>query len=148
MRRFTIVVVVLVLAGCALPLPPAGSPSATALLERGDQLSAAGRWADALHAYDELLNRHPDDPLAAQARTRRGVLAQLLALRAEIERMAKETTAYQAQIGKMREELQAKEAEIVRVRRELNDRQGEADRLRADLERLKEIDLRLERPRQ
>jgi hypothetical protein len=40
-----------------------------------------------------------------------------------------------------------REGDLARTRQELVTRQAEADRLRADLERLKQIDLRLERRR-
>jgi hypothetical protein len=48
---------------------------------------------------------------------------------------------------RLREELNRREGDLARTREELAARQAEAQRLRDDIERLKQIDLRLERKR-
>lgn len=129
MRAASVLIAVLLLAGCAAwPWRPASR-----LLERGDTLAAGGDYAAAVRAWDELLARYPDDPAAPAALARRDTTAALLAAREEVARL--------------RAELAARDAEVGRLRQELARLGAEAERLRSDLEHLKRIDLRLERRR-
>jgi predicted nucleic acid-binding Zn-ribbon protein len=75
-------------------------------------------------------------------------------LRAEASVLRDEVIRLHGERTKLREELTRREGDLARTRQELAARraelaawQAEADRLRADIERLKEIDLKLERKR-
>lgn len=114
--------------------------TATAMLARADRLAADGEYREAVAAYDEFLAGHGDDGAAPRARANRALIASLVEGRVELDRLRQE-------LARLREDLTKREGDLVRVRQELTARQAEADRLRADLERLKQIDLRLERRR-
>ena len=82
-------------------------------------------------AFGRLLTEYPTGEWESDARAWRGALAELLAREAEAVRLKTEAT-------KLRADLLAGEAKATRLREE-------AAKLRADLERLKRIDLNLER---
>jgi TolA-binding protein len=132
MRRIGAAALVLVLtAGCgSWPGWPFGRIS-TAMLANADRLVEQGEYEPAVAAYDEFLQRYPDDSEAARARVSRETAATIVATRAEMTRLRQE-------LAKLRDDLARREGDLARVRQE-------AERLRADLERLKQIDLRLER---
>lgn len=124
MRRLALIALAGVVAGCSV-LPAFLRPSG-ALLDRADDLVAAGRYTEAVAAYDDWLTRYPDDGAGQRVRSRRDTVAALLETRAEVARL--------------RRQLGDRDAEVVRLRQE-------AERLRTDLEKLKRIDLRPERAR-
>jgi TolA-binding protein len=124
-------------AGCAIwPVSRAGP----IMLMNADRLADQGEYRAAMIAYDEFLRRHPDDAAAPRALASRDNVAAIVTTRDELARLREE-------VVRLREELARRDADLVRVRQELAARQADADRLRADLERLKEIDLKLERTR-
>ncbi len=130
-RLGAVVTVVVALAGCsALPtfMRPAG-----ALLERADGLVIAGRYTEAVAAYDEWLARYPDDGGAPRVASRRETVAALVETRAEVARLRRQLGERDADVGRLRQEAE-------RLRQE-------GERLRTDLENLKRIDLRQERGR-
>jgi ubiquinone biosynthesis protein UbiJ len=125
-RRLALAVLALVLVGCAsggLALD-----GAAALLARADGLADRQQYEPALRAYDEFLSRYPGDPAAPRALKSRDAI---VTARAELARLRSELAARDA-------ELAAREAELVKLRQL-------TERLRADLEKLKEVDLNLER---
>ena len=124
-------------AGCASW--PFGS-GGVALLSRADHQAREGAWEDAVATYDEYLTRYPDASAAPRALESRDTLASMLMARSELTRL-------RAELAQLRDDLTRREGDLVRTRQELATRQAEADRLRADLERLTQIDLRLERRR-
>ena len=99
---------------------------AVRLLSLGDSLMDQGEYVSAVAAYDELLTKYPDDPLAPRALSRRDAVAKL--------------TSAQREIARLRADLSTREIEVTRLRQEI-------DRLRADLEHIKQTDLKLERKR-
>ena len=131
-------------AGCATwSLSDAGST----LLARADHQAREGAWEDAVATYDEYLARYPDASGAPRALQSRDTLAEMLVARNELTRLRAEVVQLRAELAHTRQDLTRREGDLVRTRQELATRQAEADRLRADLERLKQIDLRLERRR-
>ena len=168
MRRLAGAVATLLLltsvGGCASwPFRPAAM-----LLIRADRASDELRFRQALALYDEFLTRYPDDTLAPRALESRNTVAaivttrdELTRLRAELRtrdsdvtkarddatRMRDEAAKVRDEAAKLRDEVAKLRDEVARVRQELSMRQAESDKLRADLERMKELDLRLERRR-
>lgn len=126
-RGFRVLIIIILLAGCAAW--PFGRSSG--LLERADRLAADGDYVAAVSAYDEFLDKYPDDRAAARARASRDTAAEMGRLRSEVVRL--------------REQLGVREGELNRIRQELSRLLTEADRLRVDLENLKRLDLELER---
>lgn len=118
-----------VVGGCASgDWPFNGSAS---LLARADRLADRQQYEPALRTYDEFLARYPTDPAAPRAQKSRDTLASIVTARVELARLRSELAARDA-------ELAAREAELVKLRQL-------TERLRADLEKLKEVDLNLER---
>jgi len=151
------IVVVVVLGGCASwPFRPAAM-----LLMRADRARDELRFRQALALYDDFLARYPDDPEAAHAVESRNTVAAIVTTRDELTRLRSELRARESEAAKAREEAAKSREEtarlrdevaklrdeVARVRQELSTRQAESDKLRADLERMKELDLRLERRR-
>jgi TolA-binding protein len=152
--------IMLCLAGCLTPPPP--RPTAQ-LLTHADRLVAQGDFAGAVDAYEDILVAYPDDPLAPRARagreaaarivvSRREVDGEIERLRAELAARDAELAAREAALSELRQELTARAGEVSRLQQELSSRQAElqrlaaeADRLRGDLEKLKHLDLKLER---
>lgn len=91
----------------------------------------AGNHRAALGLYDEFLLANPGDEVAPRVRLLRTAVDRLLRAEAEIQRLQQD--------GAARDEA------LARTRLELNTLRAETARLRADLERLKAVDLELER---
>jgi septal ring factor EnvC (AmiA/AmiB activator) len=146
-RGLRVVVAVLfitALAGCASSTWWPFRPAAMLLL-RADRAADEMRFRQALFLYDEFLTRYPDDVQAPRVLESRDTVAAIVTTRDELVRMRGELRARELEAGKLRDEL-------ARLRQELSSRQAEtdklraeSDKLRADLERMKELDLRLER---
>jgi hypothetical protein len=163
-RALAALLLVTVLGGCASwPFRPAAM-----LLVRADRASDELRFRQALALYDEFLTRYPDDTLAPRALESRNTVAAIVTTRDELTRLRSELRARESEAVKLRDdaarmrdeaaklrdeaarlrdEVAKLRDEVARVRQELSTRQAESDKLRADLERMKELDLRLERRR-
>ena len=169
MRRLVLVLLVAVLgAGCALL-----DRGASRVLADADARAVHGDYPAAMAAYDSYLARYPDDGGAERARASRALVAELLATRAERDRLAarenemtKQTAARDAELAQQTASREAelarqaaareaelarqgaaRETELARLRQELAARQAEITRLREDLEALKRSDLQMERRR-
>ncbi len=157
-------VVAIVLTGCTTwsPFAPAR------LLAQGDALIDRGQYSDAITAYDEVLLRYPDSDAAVSAAARRDVVASLVAAReqlatlgrdlterqTEVQRLLRDLAEREAEVTRVSRDLAAREAEVAWLRHELMTRQAEVARLalemetlRSDLQRLKRLEMRLERRR-
>jgi len=143
------------------PVPaPAPSPSAV-LLARADWTMGQGDYAQARQAYDDFARQYPNDAATPRVLATRNVLETLTAARDEVTRLNAEVLRAKEQgqdierdLDKLRRDLASRVVELTRMRQELGERQAEvarllaeADGLRADLEKLKSVDRRLERPR-
>jgi chromosome segregation ATPase len=124
------------------------------LLAEADELLSEGNRVNAVLAYEDFLKRFPDDAAAARVRATRDILSSLEETTAEVLRLREQTQAAERDLGRLRRDLVVRQGEVTRLRQELAERQAElarlteeADNLRLDLERLKSVDLRLERPR-
>jgi TolA-binding protein len=129
------------------------SPAAT-LLREADRLLEAGSYPDAVGAYGQFLQAFPEDAAAPRARATRDLLAGWVATQIELARLREGAEATERELARLRRDLSGRQAEVGRLRQELTERQAEATRvseenenLRSDLERLKSVDLRLERRR-
>jgi chromosome segregation ATPase len=111
---------------------------AAILLMRADRAADELRFRQALALYDEFLARYPDDLEAPRALESRDTVAAIVTTREELSRLRGELRARESEAAKLRDE-------VARLRQELASRQAESDKLRADLEKMKELDLRLER---
>jgi len=138
-----------ILAPPAAPVMPS-----TLLLAEADGLLAGGNYEDAVHAYGDFLRRFPRDGAAPRVRATREILSSLVATNAEVVRLREQTQVAERDLARLRRDLALRQTELGRLRQELADRQAElarlteeSDSLRLDLERLKSVDLRLERPR-
>lgn len=141
-------------------LAPTPSPSAL-LLARADRTLAQGDYAQARQAYDDFVQRYPEDAATPRVLATRDVLQNLTGARDEVTRLSAEVLQVKEQghdterdLDRLRRDLAGRVTELARVRQELGERQAEvarllaeADALRADLEKLKSVDRRLERPR-
>ena len=142
------------------PAPLAPTPSSV-LLARADRSLASGEYAQARQAYADFARQYPEDGAAPRVMAARDLLDTIAAAREEIGRMNGEILRMREQaqdadrdLDRLRRELGTRAAELTRVRQELGERQAELARqlaeveaLRADLEKLKSVDLRLERRR-
>ncbi|MGH7278224.1 MAG: hypothetical protein ACREJG_06000 [Candidatus Rokuibacteriota bacterium] len=141
MRR---AVVALVLAG-ALPVLggcaawPLTGP-ARVLLDRGDAAVVGADYAAALAAYEEVVASHPGTRAAVRARVSRDAVVEIVRLRHILATRETEMTRLREELARTRQDLAGRQAELTRLT-------AEADRLREDLEKLKQIDLRLEKQR-
>jgi septal ring factor EnvC (AmiA/AmiB activator) len=124
------------------------------LLAEADGLLAEGNYDDAVTAYDDFLRLFPHDGAASRVRATRAILASLVATNAEVTRLREQTQTTERDLARLRRDLTVRQTELTRLRQELAERQAElarlseeTDGLRLDLERLKSVDLRLERPR-
>ena len=129
-----IVIATLLCAGCA-----AVDERAESLLGQADAKMISEDYTGAIAAYAEFVEAQPRHAQAARARATQKALERLAASRAASR------AGSQAVINRA---LQASDA----TRRELSERQAETDRLkaeiaklRADLERLRNIDLQLQK---
>ena len=127
-------------------------------LANADAHAAHGDYPAALAAYDAYLARYPEDGGADRARAARRLVGELVAVRAERDRLVvhegslTRQATEQARHATEREtaltrQAAARDAEVVRLRQELAARQAEVARLRNALEALKRTDLQMERPR-
>jgi hypothetical protein len=125
---------------------------------KADRLVDQGEYARAVQAYDELLERYPDDAAALRAPSRREAIVRLVAAREEVERLRQALSARERELQQAREALErelqqarealaARDTEVQRHRQELQRVTAESERLRSDLEKLKRIDLEIERRR-
>ncbi len=141
------------LTGCASwtwwPLRPAAI-----LLQRANRAADELRFRQALALYDEFLTRYPDDIAAPRALESRDTVAAIVTTRDELMRLRNElrvreleSAKFREEAGKLRDEAGKLRDDVARLRQELASRQAESDKLRADLERMKELDLKLERRR-
>lgn len=73
--------------------------------------------------------------------------AESTVLRDEVIRLRDERSQLRDETTQLRRELSRRQDDLTRTRQELAAQQAEAERLRADIERLKQIDLKLERKR-
>jgi hypothetical protein len=124
-------------AGCAVWPVDLGAGTR---LARADRLVAEREYRQAVSAYDEFLAQHASDGRVERARASRALVLSVLEAQQELERLRRELLG-------LRDDLARREGDVARLREELGRRQTEVERLRADLERLKELDLRLERRR-
>jgi len=147
-RVALVLLVLLVLpgGGCAW----LGRDAARALAD-ADARAAHGDYPAAMAAYDAYLARYPNDGGADRARAVRTLVSELMAARAERDRLVVHETELVRQATARETELTrqaaAREAELARLRQELAARQAEVARLREDLEALKRTDLQMERRR-
>lgn len=159
--------------GCATPpLPPAPmvipapapapmpKPSAL-LLDRADDLLVQGEYDQARQAYSKFAREYPDEGATPRVLAARDVLGTLAAARAEVVRLDAEVLRMKEQaqdtereLDRLRRDVATRAGELARVRQDLGERQAElarllaeAEQLRTDLEKLKSVDLRLERRR-
>ncbi|HYE93955.1 MAG TPA: hypothetical protein VEA38_23190 [Terriglobales bacterium] len=139
MSRAALALALLLVAGCAWP-----AREATRALADADARAAQGDYPAALAAYDAFLSRYPDDDGAVRARALRTVMNELLAVRAERDRLVREVATRESELAR---QVTARDAELSKLRQELATRQAEAARLREDLEALKRTDLQMERRR-
>ncbi|MGH7334769.1 MAG: hypothetical protein ACREKS_18895 [Candidatus Rokuibacteriota bacterium] len=124
------------------------------LLAEADGLLSEGNHDDAFRAYKDFLRLFPDDTATGRVRATRDILSSLVATNAEVIRLREQTQGAERDLARARRDLAVRQTELGRLRQELAERQAElarlteeADNLRLDLERLKSVDLRLERPR-
>ena len=139
MSRAALALALLLVAGCAWP-----AREATRALADADARAAQGDYPAALAAYDAFLSRYPDDDGAVRARALRTVMNELLAVRAERDRLVREVATRESELAR---QVTARDAELSKLRQELATRQAEAAWLREDLEALKRTDLQMERRR-
>ena len=127
-----------------------GRDAARALAD-ADARAAHGDYPAAMAAYDAYLARYPNDGGADRARAVRALVSELMAARAERDRLVARETELTRQATARETELTrqaaARDAELARLRQELAARQAEVARLREDLEALKRTDLQMERRR-
>jgi TolA-binding protein len=136
------------------PAVPAPIAPSVALLKQADGLLQRGSYEDAIRAYGDFLHQSPEDSAAPRVRATRDALAGLVAHQAEVARLREQAEAAERELVRLRRDLAGRQAELGRLRQELAERQAEVARvseenenLRSDLERLKSVDLRLERRR-
>jgi hypothetical protein len=137
-----------------MPMPELTVMPSVILLAEADGLLSEGNHGDAVLAYQDFMARFPEDTAVARVRATRDILSSLAATNAEVLRLREQTQVAERDLGRLRRDLAVRQAEVGRLRQELAERQAElarltveADSLRLDLERLKSVDLRLERPR-
>jgi len=127
---------------------------AAMLLMRADRAADELRFRQALALYDEFLAQYPDDVEARRALESRDTVAaivttreELSRLRAELRARELEATKLRDEVNRLRQELASRQAESDKLRAESDKLRAESDKLRTDLERMKELDLKLERRR-
>lgn len=153
MKVMAVIAAVLV-AGCA-------SWSASTTVARGDRLAARGDFEAALRAYDDAVAHGADGSAGARARAGQASVGAVLAareetarMRAELAKREDELTRLRVEVERLGRDLAARDGELNRTRQDLTSRQAElirvgleAEQLRIDLEKLKSIEMRLERRR-
>jgi hypothetical protein len=131
MMRLALGLALLLLSGCTVAVDHAGRALADA-----DARATQGDYPSAIAAYDAYVKRYPYDDGVPRARAMRTMMAELVAMRAEV-------ASLRDQLAKARGDT----TEVGRLRQELSARQAEVTRLREDLEALKRTDLEMERRR-
>ena len=142
MSRAAVVLALLLAAGCAW----IGRDAARALAE-ADARTVRGDYPAALAAYDAYLARYPADDGVARARAIRGLMTDLLAVRAERDRLQAREAQRTRDVADQARQSAARDAELAKLRQELAARQAESARLKEDMEALKRTDLQMERRR-
>jgi TolA-binding protein len=155
--RLLLALAAVLAAGCA-----AHDHRASRVLADADAHAVHGDYPAAMAAYEAYLARYPANDDAERARAARSLIADLLAVRAERDRLVAREAELAHQAGEREAELTrqlsardaelarqgaARDAELARLRQELTARQAEVARLREDLEALKRTDLQMERRR-
>jgi chromosome segregation ATPase len=171
MTRVLLALLLALTAGCVM-LP---SDASSRALADADARARQGDYTGALEAYDAYLARYADSEDAGRARTSRTLVQQLISVRgetatlqaqlstarveakalreklsvreAELNTRTAELSSREAELSKLRPDLAARDAEITKLRAELAQRQSEVAKLREDIEKLKRIDLEIERRR-
>jgi hypothetical protein len=123
------------------------------ILESRDTLAAmltaraelTRRRDEVTRLQDELSKLEADGTRLREDGTRQR--AEATVLRDEVIKLRDERSRLRSEGTQLREELTRRESDLARTRQELAARQAEAERLRTYIERLKEIDLKLERKR-
>jgi tetratricopeptide (TPR) repeat protein len=146
-RACTAVAVAGLVAGCGVGSPwrhaPADGPARQ--VARAEDLAQDGKPREARALYEQVLKGHPDDPVAAEALYGLGRL-QVEPGPEQNYRAARATFA--RVIADYPETRWAREAAAWRaVLNELERRDAETTKLRGDLERLKQLDIQMERRR-
>jgi chromosome segregation ATPase len=121
------------------------------ILESRDTLAAmltaraevARRREEVTRLQDELTKLEDEGTRLREDGTRQR--AEVTTLRDEVIKLRDERVQLRNESGALREELTRREGDLARTRQELAARQAEAEKLRTYIERLKEIDLKLER---
>jgi tetratricopeptide (TPR) repeat protein len=140
MRRAVVLgVVVLALTGTACATWPPFGPAAP-IMRRADRALGQGDYAGALAAYEEVLSKYPDERLALLARVNREAVVEILRVRQLLATREAEMARLREELARARQDLAGRQAELARLA-------TEAERLRTDLEKLKQIDLQLEKRR-
>lgn len=142
MSRAALALALLLAAGCAW----IGRDAARALAD-ADARTVQGDYPAALAAYDAYLARYPEDDGVARARAIRGLMNDLLAVRAERDRLKAREAQLTRAVAEQAGQTAARDAELAKLRQDLAARQAEATRLREDMEALKRTDLQMERRR-
>jgi tetratricopeptide (TPR) repeat protein len=145
-----ILLLALALGGCAGrgPRPPAPFPGGDAAeeLARADELARAGRETSAREVYRQILRDEPASPAAAEAYYALGLLYADPASGVHDWRRAQAT--FERLLAEHPASARAREARAWRAALgALLRRDGELTAIRRDLDRLKEVDRELERPR-
>ncbi len=140
----------LLLAGCTVAHPPVTPPAAPSeaarLLARGDDLVRQGTARQAREVYQRVVHDHPDDPAAPQALYALGLLYVDPTSSVRDSRAAH--TTFDRLLARYPGSPEARSARVWHaLLGELERRTLEAERARADLERLKALDMELERGR-
>ena len=120
---------------------------AAMLLMRADRAADELRFRQALALYDEFLARYPDDVEARRALESRDTVAAIVTTREELARLRGELRARELEAMKLRDEVNRLRQELASRQAESDKLRAESDKLRTDLERMKELDLKLERRR-
>jgi hypothetical protein len=140
MRRAVVLgVVAIALSGAACATWPPFGPAAP-IMRRADRALAQGDYAAALAAYEEVLSKYPDERLALLARVNREAVVEILRVRQLLATREAEMARLREELARARQDLAGRQAELARLA-------TEAERLRTDLEKLKQIDLQLEKRR-
>ena len=166
MRQLALVALILTfVSGCSFGSFAFWSRDAARALADADSYAAHGDYPAAMTAYDSYLRRYPEDDGVDRARAMRAIVRELLAVRAErdrlaareteITRQANESAKQAGEAARQSAELAkqaaaqaaAREAELAKLRQEMVTRQAEFTRLKEDLDALKRTDLQMERRR-
>ena len=131
--------------------PPTTPAHDRALLALGRLLVLADNpgldYRQATRYFDRLLRDHPESPYATDARAWRDLLTAHLALSQELRARSQELEARTQELEARTQELRARSQELETRTQELRVRTQELRARMQDLERLKRLDVELERPK-